>query len=59
MNDFDEIALGFNPLDPKSNLFRRNLILGLSTSLPVIVVLSTSISIYFLIKKRKAKNPIE
>ena len=59
MNDFDEIALGFNPLDPKSNLFRRNLILGLSISLPVIVVLSTSISIYFLIKKRKAKNPIE
>jgi hypothetical protein len=55
MNDFDEIVQGYDPLDPKSNLFRKNLILALSISLPTIAVIAITLSSYFVIKKKKNK----
>ncbi|MHA1308843.1 MAG: C39 family peptidase [Candidatus Heimdallarchaeota archaeon] len=53
MNDYDEINQGFDPLDPKSNLFMKNLILSLSISLPIIAVIAIPLTIFLVIKKKK------
>ncbi|NHK30323.1 MAG: hypothetical protein FK730_03160 [Asgard group archaeon] len=52
MNDFDEIAQGFDPLNPASNLKRKRIIIGLSISIPSVIVISSVILVYFGIKKR-------
>ncbi|MHA1187654.1 MAG: C39 family peptidase [Candidatus Heimdallarchaeota archaeon] len=55
MNDYDEIEQGFDPLDPKSSLLMKNLILALSISLPTLVVIAIPLAVYFVIKKKKNK----
>lgn len=56
MSDFDEINQNFDPLDPKSNAFRKYYLPVICSVVPLIALVAITVPTFYMIKKKKLKN---
>ncbi|NHJ83840.1 MAG: hypothetical protein FK734_00175, partial [Asgard group archaeon] len=56
MSDYDEINRNFDPLDPKSNAFRKYYLPVICSVVPLIAIVATTVTTFYVLKKKKLKN---